>query len=98
MNKDSKESIEYLDEKFTGIDEKFFKITNVLIDIKSRVDELHEQKADKSDINNLLNAIDSYAKRAETFFQEMVVLSHKVDRHEKWFHQIAEKVGVKLEY
>ena len=35
---------------------------------------------------------------AGSYFQEMVMLSHKVDRHEKWFHQIAEKLGIKLEY
>lgn len=43
-------------------------------------------------------AVDAYAKRADAFFQEMVMLSHKVDRHERWLHQIAEKLDVKLEY
>jgi hypothetical protein len=43
-------------------------------------------------------AVDSYAKRADGYFQEMVVLGHKVERHERWLHQIAEKLGVKLEY
>jgi len=28
----------------------------------------------------------------------MVALSHKVDRHEKWIMQIADKLGVRLEY
>jgi len=37
-------------------------------------------------------------KKADTFFEEMVALSHKVDRHEKGFHQIADKLGIKLEY
>jgi uncharacterized coiled-coil DUF342 family protein len=45
-----------------------------------------------------MSAVDSYAKKADAYFQEMVMLSHKVDRHEKWFHQIAEKLGIKLEY
>ena len=52
----------------------------------------------KDDFNNLMNAIDAYAKKADTFFEEMVALTHKVDRHEKWFHQIADKLGIKLEY
>ena len=46
----------------------------------------------------LQTAVDAYAKRADAFFQEMVMLSHKVDRHERWPHQIAEKLDVKLEY
>jgi len=26
------------------------------------------------------------------------MLSHKVDRHEKWIKQLADKLGIKLEY
>ena len=40
--------------------------------------------ATKNDINELLNAIVAYANKADTYFQEMVMLSHKVDRHERW--------------
>ena len=46
--------------------------------------------------NEILNAIDAYANKADTYFQEMVMLSHKVDRHERWILQIAEKLGVTL--
>jgi uncharacterized coiled-coil DUF342 family protein len=84
MNQNFSELIEYLDEKFTNIDEK--------------LEDLRENKADKSDVNNLLNAIDAYAKKADAYFQEMVMLAHKVDRHERWIHQLAEKLGIKLEY
>jgi len=52
----------------------------------------------RKDFSNLLTSVDSYAKKADTYFQEMVVLSHKVDRHEKWLQEIAEKLGVKLKY
>jgi glycyl-tRNA synthetase beta subunit len=52
----------------------------------------------KDDFNRMMTALDNYANKADTFFQEMVTLSHKVDRHEKWFQQIAEKLGLKLEY
>lgn len=57
-----------------------------------------EKLPKKKDIVLLTTSLDAYAKKADTYFQEMVVLSHKVDRHEKWFHQIAEKLGIKLEY
>ena len=52
----------------------------------------------RQDFTNLQAAVDAYAKKADAYFQEMVMLAHKVDRHEKWFHQIAEKLGIKLEY
>ena len=52
----------------------------------------------KENFSSLQTSVDSYAKKADTYFQEMLVLSHKVDRHEKWIHQVAEKLGIKLEY
>jgi hypothetical protein len=78
MANDHKELIEYLNEKFSGIDQRF--------------DEMAK------DFNNLQIAVDGYAKKADTYFQEMAALAHKVNRHEQWLKQIAEKVGVKLEY
>lgn len=54
--------------------------------------------ATKEDLSNLLTAIDAYAKKVDTYAQEMLMLAHKVDRHEKWLHQIAEKLEIKLEY
>ena len=48
--------------------------------------------------SNLQTAVDGYAKKADTYFQEMVVLSNKVNRHEKWLQQIADKLGLHLEY
>lgn len=81
---DNSELIQYLDERFSVIDKK--------------LDNLQETKTDKADFNNLMNAVDAYAKKADGYFQEMLMLSKKVDRHEKWLLQMAEKLGVKLEY
>lgn len=72
-----------------------------LIEVFATKEDLKEAVKDlstKKDVNDLLNAVDAYAKKADTYFQEMVALAHKVDRHEKWIQQIAEKLGVKLEY
>lgn len=77
MDKDNSELIEYLDQKFTNINERF--------------DEI------KKDFINLQTSVDAYANKADTYFQEMVMLTHKVDKLDKWIHQIAEKVGIKLE-
>ena len=61
------------------------------IRIDKRFDEM------KGDFVNLQTSVDAYAEKADTYFQEMVMLAHKVDKLEKWIHQIAEKVGIKLE-
>lgn len=52
----------------------------------------------KKDFSKLESSVGNYATKADTYFQEMVVLSHKIDKHEAWIHQIAEKLGLKLEY
>jgi len=49
-------------------------------------------------ISGLHSAIDAYAKKVDTYAQEMVMLAHKVDRLEKWVNEIAKKLGMKLEY
>lgn len=67
------------------LDEKF-------VDVKKDINEL------KVNFNNLTNSVDAYAHKADAYFQEMVALAHKVDRHEKWLQEIAEKLGIKLKY
>ena len=91
MDKEFSELIEYLDEKFSKTDQKLIELDEGIKDVKDRM-------ATKEDFNDLQTSVDTYAKKADTYFQEMVMLSHKVDRHEKWFHQVAEKLGIKLEY
>jgi uncharacterized coiled-coil DUF342 family protein len=65
-------------------------------------DKFREAENERADIRNevkdLRGAVDAYAQKADTYFQEMVMLSHKVDRHEKWFRQVAEKLDIKLDY
>ena len=72
-----------------------------LIDVFATKEDLKEavkNLSTKEDFNKLLTAVDSYAKKADTYFQEMVMLSLKVNRNEKWIQQLADKLGVKLEY
>ncbi len=61
--------------------------------------EAENERADiRNEVKDLQGAVDAYAKKADTYFQEMVALSHKVDRHEKWLRQVAEKLDIKLDY
>ena len=62
------------------------------IDIKQDLDGLRES------IQALTVSVDKLVKAVTDMHQEYVVITGKVDRHEKWFHQIAEKLGMKLEY
>ena len=72
-----------------------------LIDVFATREEMREMIANlvtKEEFNDLQTSVDAYANKADAFFQEMIALSHKVDRHEKWIQQIAAKLGIKLEY
>ena len=52
----------------------------------------------RESIQGLTISVDKLAKVVEDMHQEYVMITGKVDRHEKWFHQIADKLGIKLEY
>jgi hypothetical protein len=67
------------------VDEQLGELGSELKTLRERVDATYD-------------GLDAYAKKADTYFQEMLLLANKVDRHEKWLHQLAEKMGVKLEY
>ncbi len=70
-----------------------------LIEVFATKEDLKEATGNlstKGDIDKLLMAVDTYAQKADTYFQEMVALAHKVDRLEKWILQVAEKVGINL--
>ncbi len=64
----------------------------------TKLDLLNFQDSILKDFDELKTSVDAYAKKADKFFEELVMLSHKVDRHEKWLLQIADKLGIKLEY
>ena len=75
------------------------KIIDAMQEVFATKQEFEKWKEDlRTDFSKLQEAVDAYAKKADTYFQEMVMLAHKVERHEKWIRQIAEKLGIKLEY
>ena len=76
-------------QKLLKVFETKFATKEDLVGVESRLN----QKFD-----TLMSAVDTYAKKADTYFQEMVMFSHKIELLEKWIHQIAEKTGIELKY
>ena len=72
---------------------KLFKY--VQIEFKKVNDRL-DSTATKEDVETLTRSVDAYAKKADAYFQEMLMLAHKIDRLERWIIEIADKTGVKL--
>lgn len=56
------------------------------------------QEEMRKNFSTMVTSVDSYAKKADTYFQEMAVLGYQVTRHERWLKQIAERLELKLEY
>ena len=72
-----------IDEKFEAIDGKFETIDDGFDNIDDKLSEIRDSKADKSDVRELVTAVDAYNQKADSYFQEMLMLSHQVSRHEK---------------
>ena len=70
------------------------KLLKEIFTTQKDLDDFREEM--RESFSSLQTSVDNYAKKADTYFQEMVMLSHKVDRMEKWIHQIAKKVGLEL--
>jgi uncharacterized coiled-coil DUF342 family protein len=73
-----------------------------LLEVLATKEDIKELKEDMSGLRESVQAltvsVDRLAKAVEDMHQEFVAITAKVDRHEKWLHQIAEKLGIKLEY
>lgn len=48
--------------------------------------------------SNLQTSVDVYAKKADTYFQEISAMRNALNRHEEAIKKIAEKIGIKLDY
>ena len=65
---------------------------------KDEIKEMIAPLSTKEDFNVLQTSVDAYATKADTYFQELTMLTGQVNRHDKWLLQIAEKLGIKLQY
>lgn len=79
---------------------------NLKLDLISAMEKVFPTKIDfdvfkdemRKDFSDLQTSVDAYAKKADTYFQEMVIINNNYRRLEGWIHQVAEKVGVELKY
>jgi len=60
-------------------------------ELDTKFDAMHQSFSD------LQTAVDVYAQKADTYFQEMAAMRHALNRHEEWIKKIAEKVGLNLQ-
>ena len=101
MEKDFSELIEYLDEKFQKVTTKE-DLNKVSVLVVSNGEDIKEIKQEisslKESTQSLAVSIDRLVKAVDDLKTEYVSVKNQISRHEKWFHQVADKLGIKLEY
>jgi uncharacterized coiled-coil DUF342 family protein len=77
------------EDQFTKL---FKEVQSVRKDMNHRFDEASK---DRDDIKG---AVAELAGQIRDYHQEMIMLTRKVDRMERWIHEIAKKTGVELSF
>lgn len=70
---------------------KLFKYMEKRFDHVDRQFNVQDKK-----IDDLSGAVAELAGQIRDYHQEMILLARKVDRMERWIHEIAKQTGVKL--
>lgn len=73
-------------------------VLSVLDTMMNRIDErfntLEENdKNTQQQISNILDNLDSFAKRLEISEDERLVMGHQLDRLNRWTQELAQKIG-----
>lgn len=74
--------------------DEFTKLYKYLQEEFKRVDRRFEQQDQRFD--QVMGAVEGLAGLIRDYQEEMLMLTHKVERLEKWIMQVAQATGVKL--
>ncbi len=73
-----------------------------LLEVLATKEDIKELKRDvenlKEIVQSLVVSVDKLVKAVSDLKTEYSVIANQLSRHEKWIHQLAEKLGIKLEY
>ena len=87
-----KELTQYLEKKFDAVDAGFINLQEEIRDLKQGLNGLQES------IQSLTVSVDKLVGAVSDLKTEYAAIVNQIDRHEKWLHLVAEKLGIKLEY
>ncbi|MCL5666217.1 MAG: hypothetical protein M1383_00360 [Patescibacteria group bacterium] len=69
----------------------------LIIEAEKEVFPTREDFSDlRKDFHDLQTSVDKYAKKADTYYQEMAVMRHRLERLEEWVKEAAGKIGLEF--
>lgn len=83
-------NVSSLDKRMLNLETESVNTGQRLTAIEDRL-TVSEEKQDK-----VIDILDKISARLETLHQEYLVLKERDTRYERWFHEIADKVGIRL--
>ena len=86
----TKDDINRLEKRMLNLETESVNIGQRLTTMEDRLANLEET------VSNLVTVTDRLVGRVEMLHQEYLVLKERDTRYERWFHEIAEKVGITL--
>lgn len=94
------EIITYLEQKFSALDayleERFDEMASgeELSELEKRL--VSEIRRLDGRIDGIYDHLDGITNKVDTYHQEMTMLGSQVSRHERWHHEVAGKLGMRL--
>ena len=74
--------------------DEFTKLFTYIQEFRNDVDQRLESL--EGEVRDTKMSVGELSRQVKAYHEEMIMLTHKVQRLEKWIHEIAEKTGVKL--
>jgi len=73
-----------------------------LIEVLATKEDLNDVRQDvnglRESIQSLIISVDRLVGAVSDLKTEYAAITNQINRHEKWLHLVAEKLGIKLEY
>ena len=76
--------------------DEFTKLFKYVQEMREEMNARFDETASKKQVDKLTGTVDGLTKLLIDYHQEVMMLSHKVDRLELWILKVAEATGVKL--
>jgi hypothetical protein len=63
-------------------------------ELKQTIEELRAEVATKEELRVLARSVDAFVKLSKDYYQELTIMSARVNRIEEWIQRAARQVGI----